>query len=97
MQKENIFKLCFDDIPNDFCVIRLKKTNTYFHLNDKEIFFLNRLHGCFVSSFDSAHIVLENLMDMKSIIKLDIEQLEIVNFKVAYKEHGLIEKQIMYN
>ena len=37
-----------DDIPEHFCVIRIKDTSTYLHYKEDMFYFKERIHGCFV-------------------------------------------------
>ena len=81
-----------DDIPEYFCVIRIKETSTYLHCKEDMFYFKERIHGCFVCLHEVSDEILNNLQVFKSFANL-----EVVKFKNAYKEHGIIEKQIAYN
>ena len=81
-----------DDIPEHFCVIRIKDTSTYLHYKEDMFYFKERIHGCFVCLPEVSDEILNKLQGHKSFANL-----EVVKFKNAYKEHGIIEKQIAYN
>lgn len=55
-------------------------------------YFKERIHGCFVCLPEVSDEILNKLQVHKSFANL-----EVVKFKNAYKEHGIIEKQIAYN
>lgn len=81
-----------DDIPEYFSVIRIKETSTYLHFKEDTFYFKDKLHGCFVCLPEVSDEILNNLQVYKSF-----ENLEVITFKDAYNEHGIIEKQIAYN
>jgi hypothetical protein len=87
-----LFSLKSNEIPEHFCVIRFKNTKNYLHADDGILLFKEKLHGCFVCL---PEVIEDILTDLKQI-KL-FNDLEIVKFKDAYKQHGLIERQIAYN
>jgi len=92
------------DIPKETFVVRVKETNHYIHVNNiYGLFIKPKMTGCLVlRSKDDAS-------DMINIInKIEIEYLgetnkdlvteyEIIPFDEAYKAHGIIEKQVVWN
>lgn len=86
-----VLDLDYKDIPDGFCVIRIKKSNNYLHIKNGYVFFCDKMHGCFVISQELAE---EMIIDIEMVTNYSVE---IVDFKEAYNEHGFIEKQIKYN
>ena len=79
-------------IPPDSFVVRIKGTGRYIHFHNEEMYLEDRMVGCFVCCEDTA---IDMLIKLKSI---EYEyDLEYIKFSVAYKEHGLIERQVQYN
>lgn len=89
----DFFKLSYKEVPEGYCVIRIKDTNNYIHYKGGCFFLKDRMNNCFVTCTDIAE---EVIIHIKGICIGDY-QFEMVDFKKAYEEHGLIEKQILYN
>lgn len=87
------FRLNYDEVPNEYFVIRIGNYYQYLHFENNSFFFKDRLHGCFVTSDEIADEVI-NYLKQVSENKFKIKK---VKFNNAYKKHGLIEKQIFYN
>lgn len=85
------FNLNYKQIPDGFCVIRIKESNNYLHIKNGYVYFNDKMHGCFVVSQEVAE---EMILDIERIVEYSVE---IVDFQEAYKEHGIVEKQIKYN
>lgn len=86
-----LFSLKSNEIPEHFCVIRFKETKKYLHSEDGCFFFKEKFHGCFVCLPEVSEEIIIDLYDNL------LEGLEAVKFKDAYKQHGIIERQIAYN
>jgi hypothetical protein len=86
-----VFDLSYSEIPDGFCVIRIKKSNSYLHINNGVLYFYEKMNGCFVFNKELADDIIS---DVEQVTKKDVE---IVDFKEAYNQHGIIEKQIKYN
>lgn len=86
--KIDLHQLKHNDIPDEYCVIRFSDTNRYGYFYFKE-----RFHGCFVVYCEIAQQILDEI----NLMWINKSELEIVDFKKAYKMHGLIETQMCYN
>jgi hypothetical protein len=80
------------EVPEDFCVIRVKNRCNYLHSDGNLFFFKEKMHGCFVCRPEVSEEILKDLQIFKSF-----SDLEIVYFKDAYNQHGIIEMQVAYN
>ena len=87
-----IIRISYDEVPKDYYTIRLKNTNLYLHFEDSCYVFIPRMYGCLVMDYELAK---EIVGDFEAYAEID--ELEIKKFITAYKQHGLIEKQIAYN
>lgn len=87
-----LFSLKSKEIPEDYCVIRMKDTRNYLHADEDIFFFKEKMHGCFVCLPEVSKEILNELRIFKSF-----NNLEIVKFKDAFIQHGIIERQIAYN
>jgi len=91
--KIDLHQLKHNDIPDEYCVIRFSDTNRYLHCQDGYFFFKERFHGCFVVYCEIAQQILDEI----NIMWINKSELQIVDFKDAYKMHGLVEAQMCYN
>jgi hypothetical protein len=81
-----------NEIPDGYKVIRVKGTNIYLHITENSLVFKNKMSGCFVVK---EIVAIEILLDIDK--EFPDKEIEIIDFKKAYEEHGLIENQIAYN
>ena len=96
----NLSKYTHSEIPEESCVIRIKSTNQYIHVNDNNgLFIKSKMVGCLVLMDKQTA---EDMVD--KITKLDIRMYgkvnrvyEIIPFNEAYKAHGILDSQISCN
>ncbi|MBK7362806.1 MAG: hypothetical protein IPJ01_10960 [Micavibrio sp.] len=100
----NLPKYKLKEMPKETFVVRVKKTNRYIHIDDYfGLFVKQKMTGCLVLRCieDAEQII-------KTINKIELEvfgelgfktftEYESIPFEEAYKTHGIIEKQIVFN
>ena len=91
--KMEIFRLNYDEVPEEYFVIQIDKSYQYLHFENNSFFFKERFHGCFVTSNEIADEIINHIKDISE----SKPKIKKVKFNNAYKEHGVIEKQIFYN
>ena len=82
----------YNEVPKDYCVIRVADSILYLHYNKGEYTFIGRMNGCIVMNPELAEQI-KTLLESCTVM----DNLEIVKFNIAYKEHGLTERQIAFN
>lgn len=92
------------DMPENCFVIRLLNTNKYIHYNNDndDVFIKEKMCGCLVlrnkedadNVIKSLHVLEKRLYNLRDI---ELTEYESIPFEQAYKEHGIVEKQIVQN
>lgn len=81
----------FDRVPEEFCVICVPNSYLYLHYDNGAFCLIDKMTGCLCMERECAERIVHQ-------IKGEFyEKLIVKNFKDAYKKHGMIERQIMYN
>ena len=57
----DFYQLNSQQIPDDYCVIRVENSYKYLHFENGLFFFKDRLHGCFVTSKEIATEVISQI------------------------------------
>ena len=92
----DVVNISHKEVPEDFCVVRIIETNSYIHYKDGFLYFVSRMNGCLAVQKETANYLIE-IMNNIFESKKEKPKLEIINFHDAYKEHGIVERQICYN
>jgi hypothetical protein len=92
------------EMPENCFVVRIKKTGQYIHYNNDndDVFIKQKMCGCLVlrnkedaeNIINSLHILEKRMYNLTDI---ELTSYECVPFEQAYKEHGIVEKQIVLN
>jgi len=92
------------DIPKETFVVRIKQTNHYIHINKTYGLFIKaKMSGCLVlRSKDDANDMINiiNKLELEYLGEADkdlLTEYEVIPFDEAYKSHGIVEKQIVWN